>query len=181
MLNVQSFQFVHWNILDDLLIAYQINMFTQRAKRELSSHPKFYFFDTGVYRTLSPHSLKDTESEIDGAGLEGLVAQHLIAWRDYTAEKHEISFWRTRSGAEVDFVVFGPLGFWAIEVKNTTHVRIEDLRGLSAFHEDYPEARTIFLYRGKERLLKNNILCVPCNEFLMGLYPNQLLPEILAS
>ena len=92
-------------ILEDLLICYQINIFTQRAKRELSSHPKFYFFDAGVYRALRPKSIKDSESEINGAGLEGLVAQHLMAWKDYTNEKHEISFWRTRSGVEVDFEI----------------------------------------------------------------------------
>jgi predicted AAA+ superfamily ATPase len=160
------------SILEDLLICYQINIFTQRAKRELSSHPKFYFFDTGVYRALRPRSIKDSESEINGAGLEGLVAQHLMAWKDYTTEKHEVYFWRTRSGVEVDFVVFGPLGFWAIEVKNTEKIRMEDLAALSAFHEDYPEARTIFLYRGKERILKNNILCLPCDEFLRLLSPD---------
>jgi predicted AAA+ superfamily ATPase len=162
-------------ILQDLLILYQINMFTQRAKRELSSHPKFYFFDTGVYHALRPRSIKDNDSEINGAGLEGLVMQHLMAWKDYTQEKHELSFWRTRSGVEVDFVVFGPFGFWAIEVKNTEKIRLEDLRGLSIFHEDYPECTTIFLYRGTERLLKNNILCLPVQNFLQALYPGKPL------
>lgn len=164
-------------ILEDLLISYQINIFSQRAKRELSSHPKFYFFDAGVYQALRPRSIKDSEAEVNGAGLEGLVAQHLVAWADYTSAKHEVSFWRTRSGTEVDFVVFGPLGFWAIEVKNAEKIRLEDLKGLSAFHDDYPEAQAIFLYRGKDRLLKNNILCLPCDEFLKGVYPNKPLIE----
>ena len=159
-------------ILEDLLISFQITMFTQRAKRELTVHPKFYFFDAGVYRALRPTSIGDSESEVDGAGIEGLVAQHLMAWKDYTAEKHELFFWRTRSGVEVDFIVFGPLGFWAIEVKNSDKIRTEDLAGLSAFHEDYPEAKTILLYRGKERLLKNNVLCLPCGEFLSGVRPD---------
>lgn len=160
------------SILEDLLICYQINIFTQRAKRELSAHPKFYFFDAGVYRAIRPQSIKDTQEEINGAGLEGLIAQHLIAWRDYTSEKHEIYFWRTRSGQEVDFVIFGPLGFWAIEVKNAEKVRSEDLRALVSFQEDYPEAKMLFLYRGKERILKNNVLCLPCDEFLKELQPD---------
>lgn len=159
-------------ILEDLLICHQLPIFTQRAKRELSSHPKFYFFDTGVYRALRPRSILDTQSEIDGAGLEGLVAQHLIAWRDYTKEKHEVTFWRTRSGTEVDFIILGPLGFWAIEVKNSDTIRPDDLRGLKEFHEDYPEAQLFLLYRGTERMMKNNILCIPCEEFLLALYPN---------
>lgn len=159
-------------ILEDLLISFQINMFTQRAKRELSAHPKFYFFDTGVYRALRPQSVKDSDAEINGAGLEGLVAQHLMAWKDYSTEKYELFFWRTKSGVEVDFVVLGPLGFWAIEVKNTEKIRLEDLKALTAFHEDYPDATTIFLYRGTERLLRNGILCLPCTDFLKGLRPD---------
>lgn len=160
------------SILEDLLICYQINVFTQRAKRELSAHPKFYLFDVGVYRALRPRSIKDSESEVNGAGLEGLVLQHLMAWKDYTSEKHEINFWRTRSGLEVDFVVFGALGFWAIEVKNAEKIRSEDLKSLVEFQEDYPEAKTLLLYRGKERLLKNNVLCLPCEEFLKTILPN---------
>ena len=60
------------SILEDLLLCYQINIFTQRAKRELSSHPKFYFFDAGVYHALRPHSIKDSSTEIHGAGLESM-------------------------------------------------------------------------------------------------------------
>lgn len=162
-------------ILEDLLISFQLHVFTQRAKRELIVHPKFYYFDAGVYRTLRPVSIGDSQSEVNGAGLEGLVAQHLLAWRDYTTEKHELNFWRTRSGKEVDFILYGPLGFWAIEVKNSDTVRSKDLEGLLAFGEDYPEAKLILLYRGTEKLLKNNVLCLPCTEFLKKLCPNKAL------
>lgn len=163
------------SILEDLLISYQINVFTQRAKRELISHPKFYLFDAGVYQALRPKSIKDTQLEVNGAGLEGLVAQHLVAWKDYTQTKHEIYFWQTRSGVEVDFIVFGELGFWAIEVKNTDKVRPQDLKGLIAFKQDYPEAKPFLLYRGKERILKNNILCMPIEEFLLSVKPDVAL------
>jgi len=163
------------SILEDLLVCYQITIFTQRAKRDLSVHPKFYLFDTGVYRALRPQSIQDTQSEINGAGLEGLVAQHLIAWKDYTSQKHEINFWRTRSGVEVDFIVLGPLGFWAIEVKNSEKIRTQDLQALETFKQDYPECQAVFLYRGKERILKNNILCLPCQDFLKALIPNRPL------
>jgi uncharacterized protein len=160
------------SILEDLLISFQLQVFTQRAKRELSTHSKFYLFDAGVFRALRPHSIMDTSNEIDGAALEGLVAQHLIAWRDYTFEKHTINFWRTRSGVEVDFIVFGPLGFWAIEVKNSRSVSSSDLRALNSFIEDYPEAKAFFLYRGTERLQIKNVLCLPCEQFLKEMTPN---------
>ncbi len=160
------------SILEDMLIAYQIQVFTNRAKRELSGHPKFYFFDPGVFRALRPYSTKDASSELDGLALEGLVAQHLNAWKDYSSEKHTLHFWRTRSGVEVDFVVFGPLGLWAIEVKNSEVIHPADLLPLNSFLEDYPEAKALLLYRGKECMLKKNVLCIPCEEFLKELTPN---------
>lgn len=175
---IQRATIQNWvTILEDLLISFQIPVFTKRAKRILTSHPKFYFFDSGIYRALRPRSILDHFSEIDGTALEGLVAQHLRAWIDYTKERHSLYFWRTKSGVEVDFILYGPLGFWAIEVKNAAVIHPKDTNSLESFLEDYPEAQAILLYRGKERLLKKNILCIPCEEFLRGLEPNVPLIE----
>jgi predicted AAA+ superfamily ATPase len=45
------------SILEDLLLGWRLPVFTRRAKRELASHPKFYFFDTGVFRANRPKEL----------------------------------------------------------------------------------------------------------------------------
>lgn len=161
------------SILEDLLIGFQIPIFTKKAKRLLISHPKFYYFDVGVFRALRPRSILDQTTEIEGAAIEGLVAQHLRAWIDYTKEPHRLYFWRTKAGLEIDFIVYGTQGLWAIEVKNGTTVHPQDLRGLKNFLEDYPEATAIYLYRGSEKMVKDNILCMPCEEFLRNLTPNQ--------
>jgi uncharacterized protein len=73
---------------------------------------------------------------------------------------------------EVDFIVYGELGLFAVEVKSSNRIRPEDLRGLRAFAEDYPQSRRYFLYRGEERLLIDDVLCMPCDEFLRGLRPD---------
>ncbi len=163
------------SILHDLLITFEIPIFSWRAKRELISSSKFYFFDVGVYRTLKPFAIGDSHDEINGFALEGLIAQHLVAWSDYTQQQHRLYYWRTRAGVEVDFVVYGEKGFWAIEVKNSDRIKPSDLRSLHNFSQDYPEAKLILLYRGKERLLKNNVICIPCDEFLKNLEPNNEL------
>ena len=75
-------------ILEDLLLGFQIPVFTRRAQRALAAHPKFFFFDAGVFRANRPTGPLDSPAEIDGAALEGLVAQHLRAWCDYTAGEH---------------------------------------------------------------------------------------------
>ena len=162
-------------ILEELLLSFQLPVFRNRTQRELIQHPKFYLFDVGVFTALRPRGILDVPTEIQGPALEGLVAQHLRAWNDYSDEKHSISFWRTRAGLEVDFIVYGPGGLWAIEVKNSTKVHDGDLKSLKAFLEDYPMAKLILLYRGNLRFQQGTIDCVPCEDFLRRLQPNQLI------
>jgi len=163
------------SILEDLLLGFRIPVFTKRAKRHLSSHPKFYYFDAGVFRSLRPAGPLDAPQEIEGAALEGLVAQHLRAWNAYGGDVCRLYFWRTKSGNEIDFVFYGRDTFCAIEVKNTARVHGKMLRGLLAFKEDYPEAKVFLLYRGNERLKVKGILCLPVGEFLINLRPTEPL------
>jgi predicted AAA+ superfamily ATPase len=166
----------HIEILEDLLLGWRLPVFTRRAKRKLTSHPKFYWFDAGVYRSVRPTGPLDRPEEIAGAALEGLVAQHLRAWADDAGTGCNLGFWRTSTGQEVDFVVHGEPGFWGIEVKHTGTIRGKDLRSLKAFRREYPEAAVRFLYQGKERLEIDGILCLPCAEYLREIVPGRPLP-----
>jgi predicted AAA+ superfamily ATPase len=112
---------------------------------------------------------------MDGAGLEGLVAQHLRAWIDYSESDAQLYFWRTLSGNEVDFIVYGPENFYAIEVKNATKLHPRDFGGLIAFMSDYPTCTPLLLYRGRTRFRQKEILCLPCDVFLKSLVPKQKL------
>ena len=159
------------SVLEDLLLAYRVPVFSKRAKRATAAHPKLYLFDAGVFRSLRPAGPLDRPEEIAGVALEGLVAQHLRAWIAYRDADVRLYTWRTRAGAEVDFVLYGPDGFWAVEVKHTRRVRPEDLRGLRSFRDDYPEAEAILLYRGERRLVIDDVTCVPVESFLSSLRP----------
>ncbi len=156
-------------ILEDLLLAFRLPVFTRRAKRAVASHPKFYFFDAGVYGILRPSGPLDRIEEKAGAALEGIVAQHLRAWLDYRHPDCRLHYWRTSAGSEVDFVVYGKDLFLAVEVKNAATIHPKDLHALRAFGQDYPEAKRVLVYRGKEKLLRDGILIEPCDEFLCGL------------
>ena len=165
-------------VLEDLLLAFQVPVFTRRAQRRTVSHPKLYLFDAGVYRALRPRGPLDRDEEIEGAAFEGLVAQHLRAWIAYSGSDCKLYFWRTRKGVEVDFVVYGAAGFWAVEVKNTVRVRPQDLRALRAFREDYPECEALLVYRGSEQLRIDGIWCLPGEEFLRALRPERGLVPV---
>lgn len=164
-------------ILEDLLLAWRVPVFTRRAKRATAAHPKLYLFDAGVFRSLRPTGPLDRFHEIEGAALEGLVAQHLRAWIAYSGNAFDLAYWRTRSGVEVDFVVYGPEGLWAVEVKNAATVRREDVRSLKAFREDYPECEPILVHRGEDRLAVDGVRCIPAQDFLLSVRPGRGLGE----
>ncbi|MBE0666191.1 MAG: DUF4143 domain-containing protein [Bacteroidales bacterium] len=154
------------DILEDLLLAYRLPVFAKRAKRKTAAHPKFYLFDTGLYRRLRQRGPLDIESEISGPALEGLTGQHLRAFSDYTLPGTRLFFWRSLAGNEVDFVLYGGDTFTAIEVKNAKVLNPADYNGLTSFGDDYPEAKLLLLYRGSVLMKHKNIFVIPVETFL---------------
>lgn len=157
------------SVLEDLLVSFYLPVFTKRAQRALISHPKYYFFDTGIFQELRPKNVLDSDSEKNGLALEGLIAQHLRHWCMSCSKKHQLYFWRTKTGLEVDFIVYGETEFKAIEVKNNSIIHPKDLHALKAFSKEYPECQSILVYRGNYRQKIENILCIPAEEFLLSI------------
>jgi len=158
-----------FDILEDLLIAYRIPVFRKRAKRALISHPKFYYFDTGVFRIIRPKGPLDLVTEIDGAGLETLFLQEVKAYNDYFRLEYEFYYWRTENQQEVDFVLYGNNGFLAFEIKRKEKLYSSDFSGLKAFANDYPEAKLFMLYGGSEKYMESNIQVIPFKQALIDL------------
>ena len=149
----------YFDLLEDLLIAARVPVFTRRAKRRVTTHPKFFLFDAGVYRTIRPTGPLDSPEEIDGAALETLVFQEFRAYSAYRALDLKLFTWRTGAGVEVDFVAYGGDGLFAIEVKCRRRIRRGDLQGLTQFKADYPLARCVLLFGGNRRELGTASTC----------------------
>ena len=154
----------YFQVLEDLLLSVTVPVFSRKAKRRLVSHAKFYYFDTGVYRALRPAGPLDRREEIEGSCLETLVFQELRALNDYLDLGYRIHFWRTSTGAEVDFVLYGERGLVAIEVKRARRATRKDLSGLSLFKADYPSARCVMLFGGERGEYLDGIELIPFEE-----------------
>ena len=163
----------YFTILEDLLLAYRIPIFSKRAKRKLLSHPKFYFFDAGVYRTLRPMGPLDTPEEVEGISYESLFFQELKAVNDYYGLGYKIYYWRTGSNLEVDFVLYGNRGLKAFEIKRRNKIPSSEFRGLKAFIKDYPTAKAYFIYGGERQMSEGSIDVIPME------YALKNLPSIL--
>lgn len=151
----------YFTILEDLLLAVHVYPFNKRAKRRLISHPKFYYFDVGVYRVIRPRGPMDSEAEIDGPAIETLFLQSLRAMNDYFDTEYKIYYWRTSDGVEVDFILYGPKGFLAFEIKRTKTISSKTFYGLKSFAKDYPEAKLYLIYGGKHVEYHDKITAVP--------------------
>jgi len=67
------------------------------------------------------------------------VLLDLIAWRDVQPRRPEVLYWRTATGAEVDFVIETPGRLLPIEVKASARVTRKDASGVESFLDEYPD------------------------------------------
>jgi len=141
----------------------------------MTAHQKFFLFDAGVYRALRPRGPLDVVEEIDGAALETLVMQELRATNASFDLEYEMFYWHTRVHDEVDFVLYGPRGLVAIEVKRSGFYRAADLAGLRLLRDDYPKARCLLFYGGTRRYDVDGIAVLPLADALPR------LPELLGA
>ncbi len=156
----------YFEILEDILIATRLPVFSRRAKRKLITHDKFYFFDCGVFQTLRPRGPLDSDNEINGAAIETLLLQNLMAYNDLKKWNYQIFYWHSRQHTEVDFILYGSRGLFAIEIKSSSYLRDQDFDGLQEFKSDYPEAQCLMLYTGTKEYLHKKIRVASLNTFL---------------
>jgi predicted AAA+ superfamily ATPase len=155
----------YFSILRDLLLSYELPVFNKRAKRELMTKRKFFFFDVGVYRTIRPRGPLDSDSELNGAAFETLCFQELFALNHYLDAGYDFFYWRTRKHEEVDLVLYGENGFLAFEFKSSSRLREIDFENLRLFAEDYPKAKLHLVYGGKESHTYGNIQIISADHF----------------
>lgn len=157
------------SIVEDLLLGFRIQSFKIKNRKQTVESEKFYYFDIGVFKTLCPKGFLENKNQFKGQELEGLVAQNLLAWCHYQNKGLNVYFWRTQSGNEVDFIVYGPNLFWALEVKSAHSIKSEHLSSLKSFGDDYPTAKKIILYTGEQKKKIENIEVIPIFDFLKSL------------
>lgn len=159
----------YFTILEDLLMAVHIPCFHKRAQRKLVQHPKFYYFDTGVYQQLRPKGPLDIPEEIGGMAFETLFLQNARAVIDYYRLDLKIYYWRTNTGIEVDFIIYGQEGLWAFELKSRSTIGSKDFSGLKHFKTDYAIAQCFLIYGGTRHEQYGDIRVLPISYTLLEL------------
>jgi predicted AAA+ superfamily ATPase len=167
----------HYQILEDTLVGVLLPAFRSTIKRKAMASAKFYFFDVGVGNALlNRWSLKPGTPEY-GRALEHYIFCELRAAIDYLRSDAKLSYWRSTSLLEVDFVAdAGSAKRVGIEVKGTGLVSKKDLRGLLALEEDLPGIRKIVVsLEHALRTTKEGVEIFPVEEFLKALWRGEIL------
>ena len=133
--------------------------------KRLVKSPKGYLINNGLVSYLTgihDLSILKTTSTL-GHRFENWFLNDVQSWLDSQAENHQIYFWRTSAGAEVDFVV--TLGNQTVpfEVTYSSQIETKKLNNLKNFMKGSPEASIgVFCYSGPLAFdEENRILYLP--------------------
>ncbi len=164
----------YFNILQDTMIGNFVPSYQKNSKRRTINAPKFYFFDVGVANFLLKRNQIEYGSFNFGFAFEHFIYQELKAYSQYSNKKFAISYWRTASGLEVDFILGN--NEIAIEVKAANFIQTKHTKGIKAFNEDFTVLKNIIVCQEEmPRLINNTILCLPWKIFLERLWNGEIL------
>jgi len=165
----------YFEILVDTLIGTWLPAWRPRAKVKEIAHPKFYFFDTGVVRALARRLREPIGDEERGHLLETYLLHELRAWIERSGCGGELSYWRTPSGSEIDFVWTRGKRSVGIEAKASGRWRGEDGRALKQRIETGKLRAGFGVYRGERALRDGPLWVLPASEFLERLGRGEIL------
>jgi len=159
----------YYQILEDTFLAVKLPAWNRSARRRLVSHPRYYFFDTGVTNALS-HTLADSVNpNILRRRFEQFVICQIMAFIHYKRLDRQLYYWRTNHGAEVDVLVCaGNRMMCALEIKSSQHIAVETLSGLRSFMADNPGVPAYVLGKNqKRRKLPNTAMVMNWDDFIL--------------
>lgn len=163
----------HYQILEDTLVGHQLPAYQKTSKRKPVATAKFYLFDVGVANTLKRTPVIEPDSDIYGRALEHLVFLELRSFLDYRRLDYDLTYWRSRSQFEVDFLVGDEVG---IEVKAKTRVSPRDYRGLGALSEEVRLKRKIVICGERaRRKTDDGVEIMSAEHFLKELWTGDIL------
>lgn len=158
----------YFEILKDTLVLHELPAWRKSRKRKPLASSKFYFFDVGVTATLQGRYFRPGAPEF-GEGVETYLMHELVAYRDY-ASGEPLSYWRSTSGFEVDFILGDHT---AIEVKAKDTVSPQDVKSLRALAEERKLKRHLCVSLEARARRVDGIMLVPVTEFLDRLWSGE--------
>jgi len=158
--------------LEDTLIGFLLPAWTESKKRKAIKTGKFYFFDPGVTHMLAGTETLDRNSNLYGKSFEQFICMELRAYLSYRRKKIPLTYWRSKNGHEVDFLLGTKI---AIEVKAAKKVSKNDFKGLKYLNEEGVFQTLILVSQDPVSTRNGNILAIPWQKFLSDLWKDKFV------
>src|SRR5437867_2065974 len=155
----------YFEILKDTLILHELPAWRKSSKRKPLASSKYYFFDVGVVGALQGRAFRSGTPEF-GAAFETYLMHELVSYRDYVSGD-PLSYWRSTSGFEVDFIIGDHT---AVEIKAKGNLAPQDLKSLRALREEGRLKRFICVSLEPRPRAIDGCTVLPYREFLEALW-----------
>ena len=154
------------DIMTGVFMIRQLQPWHVNIKKRQVKSPKIYFNDTGIL-----HALLGIQNQKDllrhpkyGASWEGFVLEEVIR----AVEPHEVFFWATHQGAEIDLVFNKGGQMYGVEIKRQDAPRMTP--SIKHALEDLKLERIAVIYPGQRRYsIHKQVDVVPFDEILGGM------------
>jgi len=156
----------YFDVLADTLVGVWLPAWQPRVKVREQAHPKFYFFDCGAARAAAGRVRAPLHELERGPLLETWLLHELRAYLAFNDGGGELSYYRTPSGVEVDFVWTGPTYAVAIEVKASPTWRRSHGDALRELVERKVVQRALGVYEGEHAQREGVVEVLPVRLFL---------------
>ena len=165
-----------FEILVDTLIGSWLQAWKLKRATKQIAHPKFYFFDSGVARSLSGRLPYPPLPEEIGALLETLLHHELVSYFSYSGLNYPLTFWRSHDDVEVDFFFETDRGYVAIECKSASIWKKDFQKGLHRMKQEVGKSKVkcIGVYLGERRAQYDDVSIYPLKEFLQMLWSGDI-------
>ncbi len=163
----------YFQILVETLTGRFLPSYQKKPKRRVILSPKFYFFDIGIAGQLLKRGVILPGSESFGKAFEHFIYHELYSHSHYSDLNYPLSYWRTASNIEVDFI----LGDHevALEVKSSEMANPRHLKGLISFSEEYNVKKLILVSNDPVPRKIGNIMILPWQVFLEQLWAGEII------
>ena len=151
----------YFKILKDTLILYELPAWRKSKKRKPLASSKYYFFDVGAVAVLQGREFRAGTPEF-GEAFETYMMHELKSFSDYISGE-QLSYWRSTSGFEVDFIIGDHT---ALEIKAKKNLSGNDIKSLRMLEEEKKLKRFICVSMEPRKRRVGNIDILPYREFL---------------
>lgn len=139
----------HLNILEKTYIIKLLKPYFKNRRIEISKNPKIYYFDLGMRNYL----INDFREIKDRNDIGAVAENYCLNMFQKNEMNRDLKYWRTKSQAEVDFVVEKEQGVIPIEVKFSSNRVVG--KSLHSFIDKFSPKKAIILtkdYLAEEKI-----------------------------